>query len=100
MIISVRLHTILQRETPHGMQRKLTLQLADGSSIGDVLRELEIQLPVDALLLVVNGRLCQPATILNNDDELDLIPALSGGAHDLEIYSPTNESSSYGGFDK
>lgn len=81
VIITVRLHTILQRETPQGLQRKLTLQLANGSTIGDVLRELEVKLPVEALLLVVNGRLCQPATILKNGDELNLIPALSGGSY-------------------
>ena len=79
MVVTVRLHTILQRETPQGLQRELTLQLADGSTIGDVLRELEIKLPVEALLLVVNGRLCQPTTILHHGEELNLIPALSGG---------------------
>ena len=79
MVVTVRLHTILQRETPQGLQRELTLQLADGSTIGDVLRELEIKLPVEALLLVVNGRLCQPTTILYHGEELNLIPALSGG---------------------
>ena len=39
----------------------------------------EIKLPVEALLLVVNGRLCQPTTILYHGEELNLIPALSGG---------------------
>ncbi len=77
----MRLHTILQRETPQGLQRQLTVQLAEDSSIDAVLQLLEIKLPIEALILVVNGRLCPPTTILNNGDELDLIPALSGGSH-------------------
>lgn len=80
MIITVHLHTILQRPSPTGWQRQLPLTLADGRTVADVLTYLEVTLPEDALLLVVNGRVITPQTVLQDNDHLHLMPAISGGS--------------------
>jgi molybdopterin converting factor small subunit len=79
MVVTVHLHTILQRETAGGRQRQLELDLPPGSSVADVMAALDITLPVDALLLLVNGRYAEPETVLHAADNVHLIPALSGG---------------------
>lgn len=79
MVITVHLHTILQRETAAGRQRQVDLDLPPGSTVADVMAALEVKLPVDALLLLVNGRHAEPETILRASDQVHLIPALSGG---------------------
>jgi sulfur carrier protein ThiS len=79
LIITVHFHTILQRHTPQGAVRELDIEIPDGSSVGDLLRALEIELSPDALLLVVNGRLVEEQNILQPGDRVNLMPALSGG---------------------
>jgi sulfur carrier protein ThiS len=80
MNITVHLHTILQRPSPSGLQRQLQLVLEDGRTAADVLGQLEVALPEDAMLLVVNGRIITPQTILHDNDHLHLMPAMSGGS--------------------
>lgn len=80
MIITVHLHTILQRPSPTGLQRQLQLTLADGRTVADVLTQLDVPLPEDALLLVVNGRVVTLQTVLQDNDHLHLMPAISGGS--------------------
>jgi sulfur carrier protein ThiS len=79
MVITVHLYTILQRPSPDGLQRQLELSLATSSTIADVITALAITLPVDAMLLVVNGRVADTQTRLNEGDHLHLMPAMSGG---------------------
>ncbi len=80
MDITVHLHTILQRETAVGLQRQIQLSLSEGSTVQDVAALLEIKMPLDAMLLVVNGRLAHPDTGLKSGDNLHLMPAISGGS--------------------
>ena len=79
MHITVHLHTTLQRKTRDGMLRRLELTLPAASTLGDVLRILEITPQGDAVLLVVNGRQVEAGHALADGDEIHLIPALSGG---------------------
>lgn len=83
MRVTVHLHTILQRKTPAGIQRKLELELAPGASLQELIEILEIELPLEALLLAVNGRIAEPDHRLVNDDEVRIMPALSGGGNGL-----------------
>jgi molybdopterin converting factor small subunit len=77
--ITVHLHTILQRQTSEGLQRKLELGLAQGTSLADLLARLEIELSPEAMLLVVNGRIVDLTYELKDGDIVNLMPALSGG---------------------
>jgi sulfur carrier protein ThiS len=56
------------------------MTLPTGSTLGDLLRTLDIAPKGDAVLLVVNGRQAQATQVLGDGDEVNLIPALSGGA--------------------
>ena len=79
MVVTVHLHTILQRHTPQGVLRNLDIELPEGSTVGDLLRQLDIELGPDALLLVVNGHLVEADQILQPGDRVNLMPAISGG---------------------
>jgi sulfur carrier protein ThiS len=80
MNVSVHLHTILQRQTPEGLVRQLELSVPPQSNISDLLTKLEIDFPLDSLLLVVNGRLVEEGHVLQEGDKVNLMPAISGGA--------------------
>ena len=80
MNITVHLHTVLQRQTPEGLVRQLELSLPANSTINDLLAQMEIDFPLDSLLLVVNGRLVEEDHILQEGDKVNLMPAVSGGA--------------------
>ena len=77
--VSVRLHTILQKETPQGMIRRLDVHLPPGRDLVDLLRYLEIDFPKEAMILVVNGRVVEEDYRLEDGDAVSLMPALSGG---------------------
>jgi molybdopterin converting factor small subunit len=55
------------------------MTLPSGSTLTEVLLALDINFPLDNLLIVVNGRLAEPSMLLYDGDEIHLIPALSGG---------------------
>ena len=80
MQLTVRLHTILQRRPDGRRVSQLTVEVPDGATIADVAAHLEIRLGLSHLLLAVNGRVAAPDTQLADGDQVDLIPALSGGA--------------------
>jgi molybdopterin synthase catalytic subunit/molybdopterin converting factor small subunit len=82
MTVSVRLFSLLRERA--GSER-LRLELADGATVADALAalredpelgELLARLPVQ---MAVNRDYAQPHTPLGPDDELALIPPLSGG---------------------
>lgn len=79
MKIEVRFHTTLQRQTPQGLQRCVDLDIPPGSTLGDLLGLLEIELEPENLLLVVNGKVADEAYRLADSDQVSLIPAMSGG---------------------
>ncbi len=77
--VSVHLHTILQKQTERGLVDRLQVDLPDGSRVADLLAKLEIEIQPDALLLAVNGRVAELERLLDDGDEVNLMPAISGG---------------------
>ena len=79
MKLTVHLHTILQKETPEGLQNRIEVNIPAGSTLGDLLASLEISQHPDSLLLAVNGRVADVSQILHPGDQVNLMPAISGG---------------------
>ncbi len=77
--IQVHLHTILQMEGPDGIRKYVDVKLPLGSHLQDLLNELKIELASDQILLVLNGRMAEPGTVLHDGDQVNLMPAISGG---------------------
>lgn len=77
--VEVRLHTTLRRRTEDGVVDRLGLEMADGATVADVLDALAITMDPDALLLVVNGKIVKTEHVLEEGDQVRLIPAMSGG---------------------
>ncbi len=50
-----------------------------GSTMADLMGFLKIDFPLDALLLVVNGRVVETDYILQDNDRVHFMPAISGG---------------------
>lgn len=75
----VHLHTILQRQTPEGVQRRLEVNLPSGSTLATLLISLDLPLSVEHLLLTVNRRVAEGNYVLAEGDEVNIMPALSGG---------------------
>jgi sulfur carrier protein ThiS len=90
LVVTVHLHTTLQRPTPTGALRRLEVTLPAGGTLADLLARLEVHPPPDALLLVINGRQADASQALAEGDEVHLIPALSGGAPDRIVAGPGN----------
>ena len=84
MVIEVHLHTILQRQSPDGRLSRLQVDLPSGSRLQDLLDTLHVELNLEDLLLVVNGRLAEEDRLLINGDVVHLIPAISGGQVPLD----------------
>ena len=65
--------------------------LPDGATVADALDELERRPPLDELLarlpvrMAVNREVATPDTLLRPDDELALLPPLSGGALSVRV---------------
>ena len=64
----------------------LTLELADGASVGDALGELAWVIGDLRVALAVNREYAVASTLLHADDELALIPPVSGGAPAARIH--------------
>ena len=79
MVVTVRLHTILRRQTPEGIVDRLRLELPAGASVATVLRQLEIGQRGETIMLVVNGSIVKADHPLADGDEVRLVPAISGG---------------------
>ena len=80
MKVTVHLHTTLQRQTPEGMVSRLDVMIPSGYTLADLLEHLEIDLDLQHLLLAVNGRVAEPGQIIQDDDQINLMPAISGGS--------------------
>lgn len=80
MVVTVHLHTTLQRQTAGGPLRRLDVSLPPGSTLADLLDRMAIPRGDESILLVINGRQADETRRLMDGDEIHLIPALSGGA--------------------
>lgn len=79
MKITVHLHSILQIQTPEGMINRLEVDLPSQSTMEDLLRQLQIELSPEHLLLARNGRVVDVDQTLQEGDLVNLMPAMSGG---------------------
>jgi molybdopterin converting factor small subunit len=79
LVVEIHLHTVLQRPSENKMIRQISLTLPPGATLADVISELDIKYSDDGLLLVINGRLVDKESSLEDGDIIHLIPALSGG---------------------
>jgi molybdopterin converting factor small subunit len=68
--VTVHLHTILQHQTPDALLSQLEVEIASGCSLADL---------VHYLLLAVNGRVASMEQTLQDGDQVNLMPAISGG---------------------
>ena len=75
MVVTIYLHTILQRRTPDGVQRQMDVTLLSGSKLEDLVYDLGLGLPLDAIVWKVNGRYEKADRILRDGDQVHLIPA-------------------------
>jgi sulfur carrier protein ThiS len=79
MIVNLHLHTLLQRPSPNGLIRQLEVELPPGATLQELLTRQGIIVDSENFLLVVNSRNVEPDHVLNDGDDVDLIPAISGG---------------------
>ncbi len=79
MIVHIRLHTILRRQTPEGVVDRLDLDLGPEATVETVLGRLDITVKGRSVLFVLNGKIVDRAAKLADGDELRLVPAISGG---------------------
>jgi molybdopterin converting factor small subunit len=77
--IIINYHTILQKVTSNGLRKTAILSSPEGLTINDLLSQLELEIAGDSLIVVVNHHICDGTYLLKNGDQVDLIPALSGG---------------------
>jgi molybdopterin converting factor subunit 1 len=83
MIVRVRLFAILRERAGRD---SLDLELDDGATVADALRALRERRPIADVLgrlpvqMAVNRDYAKATTPLSADDELALIPPVSGGA--------------------
>ncbi len=74
------------------------VHLPEGASVRDVLVQLEAQIPrlkesLSSLALAVNQQYAGPETRLNPDDEVALLPPVSGGAPEAKDEMPVPSTS-------
>ena len=79
MIVNLHLHTLLQRPSPNGLIRQLEVELPPGATLQELLTRQGIVLDDENFLTVVNSRNVNPDQVLKDGDDIDLIPAISGG---------------------
>ena len=79
MIVNLHLHTLLQRPSPNGLIRQLEVELPPGATLQELLTRQGIIIDSENFLLVVNSRNVEPDHVLKDGDDIDLIPAISGG---------------------
>lgn len=79
MIVSVRLHANLRRQTPRGLIDRLEVELGDRATVADLLRELQLDTTPEATMLLVNRRYAKPDQPLQPGDDIRLFPPISGG---------------------
>jgi molybdopterin synthase catalytic subunit len=98
MIIHVRLFAMLRERA--GTDR-LELELSSGATVADAMRALSDGEPLGSMLarmpvrMAVNRDYASAETVLAAEDELALIPPVSGGAPDLEGAVEATEAPAY-----
>lgn len=86
-MITVHLHTILQRQTEQERVGKLEIPWTPNLDLAGLLTKLAINFNEEHILLVVNGLISEPDALLQDGDEVHLIPAISGGSTWISHYN-------------
>ena len=87
MKLTIHLHTVLQRQTPSGRVSQVQIELPDGATVEQAIEELAITMSPRHMMLLVNGRVAKSDTPLSDGDEVNLIPAISGGGPATKVPS-------------
>ena len=74
MIVSVQLGEIFQKQIPDGWRQQFEVTLLSGSTLADLISDLGVNLPSEALLLEVNEQAAEPDHILSDGDQVKLMP--------------------------
>ncbi len=74
MIVSVHLGAIFQRQIPDEWRQQFEVTLLSGSTLADLISDLGVNLPLEALLLVVNDQAAEADHILLDGDRVKLMP--------------------------
>jgi sulfur carrier protein ThiS len=77
--VTVHLHTILQRHAPEGSESSFVLSMPLQSTVADLLHYLGVELDPDMMIIAVNGRMADLERQLQEGDQVNLMPAISGG---------------------
>lgn len=77
--VKIHLHTILSEQTGDSYRSVFELGLEGETTILDLMNKLKIVYHPESILIVVNGKITEPNSILHDDDEIHFIPAISGG---------------------
>lgn len=77
--VQIKLHTILQKQTPEGRIDTINLTLKNGSSIRDLVALLDLEMSTDEILFVINRQNVHLDDVIKDGDEIHLIPAIAGG---------------------
>ncbi len=85
MKIEIALYATLSQYLPKSAQnRKAVIDVRDGATVDDVLRQLGI--PQDhPNILLVNGKQARETTALNDGETLSVFPPLAGGSGAIRV---------------
>jgi molybdopterin converting factor small subunit len=79
LVVTVRLHATLRRQTEQGMQDRLQLELEPGATAASILQALNLTADDESVMVAVNRRMVDFDHPLTDGDEVGLMPAISGG---------------------
>jgi molybdopterin converting factor small subunit len=77
--VIAHLHTILQKVTPGGSIRVVTVELDSDAKIIDLIRQMNLIIDEANTLFVIQGQIVEIDQKLFEGDEVHFIPAISGG---------------------
>jgi len=77
--IKLTLHTTLQRKYRFGLAGQGEVDVPAGSTLAVLFNQLHMDLDMEQILLVVNGRTSDLSHQLLEGDHVHVIPAISGG---------------------
>lgn len=74
MVVSVQMGKIFPKQIPGGWPQQFEVTLLSGSTLADLISDLGVNLPLEALLLMVNDQTAEPDRILVDGDLVKLMP--------------------------
>ncbi|MGB9668791.1 MAG: MoaD/ThiS family protein [Anaerolineales bacterium] len=77
--ITVHLHTIAQKWSEKGRINKINLEINHGCTIIELIKQLDIPLKWEDILVVIDQKTVSGDYQLRDSDEIHIIPAISGG---------------------